>query len=114
MSMDLVGGFHWLSYGVIGLVVGLFVGRPLWSHLRDRGSTLWTPVLKGLVGYGFAVGVYALVAKAWGGFELSIAEEARWIYDWQPLFGAAVGALYGAFVEVDDAAPAKPQETRSV
>jgi hypothetical protein len=107
MALHMSGGFHWLTYGVIGLVVGLLVGRPLWSHLRDRSSTVFTPILKGLVGYGFAVGIYALVAKAWGGFDLQIAEETRNIFDWQPIFGGVVGALYGAFVEVDDAEPKK-------
>lgn len=104
-ALHLDGGLHWLSYGLVGLMVGLLVGRPFWSHLRDRGSTIWTPILKGLFGYGVTVGLYALVAKVWGGFELTIAEQSRLIYDWQPIFGAVIGAVYGVFVEVDDAVP---------
>jgi hypothetical protein len=29
----------WLTYGVIGALVGLFVGRPLWSLIRDTIPT---------------------------------------------------------------------------
>lgn len=102
-ALDLRGGFHWLTYGAVGALVGLLVGRPFWSHIRDKGSTAWTAILKGIFGYGVGVGLYALVAKAWGGFDLSIAEESRNVIDWQFALGGAIGALYGAFVEVDDA-----------
>ena len=105
-ALDLRGGFHWLTYGLVGAFVGLLVGRPIWSHLRDKHSTSWVSILKALVGYGFAVGVYAIVAKAWGGFSFAFQDETRNFYDWQPAFGGAVGALYGAFVEIDDAVPA--------
>lgn len=103
------GGLHWLTYGLVGFMVGLLVGRPIWSHLIDKNSTVVVSVVKGIVGYGIGVGVYALVAKAWGGgseFQL-MGEGERVLYDWQPLFGAIVGAIYGAWVEVDDAPPAE-------
>ena len=100
------GGFHWLTYGLIGLAIGLLVGRPFWSHLLDKQSTVVTSVLKGVFGFAVCVGIYALVAKAWGSFDLTIAEETRRLHDWQYVFGAALGALYGAFVELDDAPPA--------
>jgi hypothetical protein len=111
-AADLAGGFHWVTYGVIGALVGLVVGRPVWSHLRDRSGTIWTPILKSMVGFGVAVGIYALVAKVWGGVELPLfAGETRLLQDWQFLFGGAVGALYGAFVELDDApAPVAKQD----
>jgi hypothetical protein len=86
-------------------VVGLFVGRPVWRHLLDKSSTLWTVALKCAFGFGIGVGLYALVAKAWGGFELSLLNETRLLQHWQFVFGGAIGALYGAFVEIDDAAP---------
>lgn len=101
--LDLGGIFHWVTYGVIGALVGLLVGRPVWSHLLDRSSTAWTALLKGIVGYGVGVGLFALAAKVWGGFDLAIAEETRILHDWQFVLGGAIGALYGAFVEVDDA-----------
>ena len=77
----------------------------IWSHLLDKSSTVWTPVLKAIFGYGVCVGIYALVAKVWGGFSFSIADEGpRNFYDWQYIFGGTLGAIYGAWIEIDDAA----------
>ncbi|HTE50814.1 MAG TPA: hypothetical protein VK698_08100 [Kofleriaceae bacterium] len=109
--LDLGGVFHWITYGVIGALVGLLVGRPVWSHLMDRSSTAWTALLKGIVGYGVGVGLFALAAKVWGGFDLTIADQTRVLHDWQFVLGGAIGALYGAFVEVDDA-PARPGKSQ--
>ena len=108
-ALNLRGGFHWLSYGLVGALVGFLVGQPFWAHLRDRSSTIVTPILKAIVGGGIAVGMYAIIAKAWGGFDLSLADETRRIYDWQHITGAVIGGLYGAFVEFDDAADAPPK-----
>ena len=103
--LGLGGAFHWITYGVIGALVGLLCGRPLWSHLLDKSSTTWTAILKGIFGFGVGVGLYAIVAKAWGGFELSLMDETRLVQDWPFALGGAIGALYGAFVEVDDKPP---------
>lgn len=105
--LDMAGPFHWVTYGLVGGLVGLLVGRPIWSHLLDKSSTLWTALIKGIVGFGIGVGLYAVVAKVWGGFDLTIADETRILHDWQFVLGAAIGGLYGAFVEVDDAPPPK-------
>lgn len=113
-ALNLDGGMHWLSYGLIGLAIGFLVGKPFWGHLRDRGGTIFTPIIKGIVGYGITVGIYALVAKAWGGFDLELAEETRKIYNWQPIFGAFVGMLYGAFVELDDASDETNSKTKQL
>lgn len=102
-AADLGGGFNWVTYGVIGAFVGLLVGRPLWSHLADKRSTAVTSIIKAVFGYGVCVGLYALVAKAWGGFDLTIADETHNLYDWTFVLGAAIGGVYGAWVEADDA-----------
>jgi hypothetical protein len=114
-SLNLRGGMHWISYALVGALVGFLVGKPFWAHLRDRSSTIVTPILKAIVGGGIAIGMYAIVAKAWGGFDLTIADETRRIYDWQHIMGAAIGGIYGAFVEMDDAAdaPVKPKDAKS-
>jgi hypothetical protein len=91
----------WLTYGLIGALVGLFVGRPLWSLLRDKNATAWIAVLKGAFGFGIGCGIYALVAKAWGPSEMKIAGYD--FFSWPPMLGGAIGAVYGAFVELDDA-----------
>ena len=109
-TLGLGGAFHWITYGVVGALVGLLVGRPIWSHLLDKSSTTWTAILKGMFGFGVGVGLYAIVAKAWGGFELSLMDETRLVQDWPFALGGAIGALYGAFVEVDDKPPPGPDD----
>lgn len=105
-ALGLEGGFNWVTYGVVGALVGLLVGRPIWSLITDKDATTWIAVLKAVFGFGVGCGIYALVNNVWGGFPLEVAfleEGERPFQHWQPVFGAALGGLYGAFVEVDDA-----------
>ncbi len=108
-ALHLMNAFNWVTYGLVGACVGLLVGRPVWSHIRSRSGTVFTPILKTLVGTGVGVGIYALVSRVWGGMDLTFEGETRNIYNWQPLLGAAIGGIWGAFVEVDDAAPVEPE-----
>jgi len=91
----------WLTYGLIGAIVGLFVGRPIWSLIRDKNSTTVISILKSAFGFGIGCGIYALVVKAIGP-ELAIASIPN-VFDWPPTMGGAIGAVYGGFVELDDA-----------
>ena len=100
-ALELTGGFNWLTYGLIGLFVGLLVGRPVWSLIRDKNATNVIAILKAAFGFGVGCGLYALVAKAWGGGHLMIGDYNA--FDWQPTLGGAIGAIYGGFVELDDA-----------
>lgn len=90
----------WLTYGLIGVFVGLFVGKPIWTLIRDQSSTSWVAVLKAAFGFGIGCGLYALVTKAihptWviNGYD---------VFTWGPTLGGAIGAVYGGFVELDDA-----------
>ena len=93
----------WITYGLIGALVGLFVGKPIWSIISSQESTIWVTVLKSAFGFGIGCGLYAIVAKAWGGFDLTINSETHNVYDWQWLMGGVIGAVYGGFVELDDA-----------
>ena len=34
--------WKYLLYGVVGLVVGLIAGRPIWRNLIDKETTVWT------------------------------------------------------------------------
>lgn len=106
-QVGLGGGWGYVIYGIIGFVVGLVVGRPIWSHLLDKGSTVWTSVLKGLFGFGVGCGLYALASRFFDPV-LAIAGQARPLTAWPMIFGGALGALFGAWIEVDDAPPAKP------
>ena len=94
----------WLTYGVIGALVGLAVGRPIWSLLRDKNATAWISILKAAFGFGIGCGLYAIVTKLWQPTaEILIAGHNINIFTWPVTLGGAIGAVYGGFVELDDA-----------
>ena len=101
-ALGLGGGFNWITYGAVGAMVGLLVGRPLWSLIIDKNGTSVVSMLKAIFGFGVGCGLYALVAKVWGGFDLTLGGETRNCSRWQPILGAAIGGVYGGFVELDD------------
>lgn len=96
-----------LVYGSIGALVGLLVGRPIWSHLTDPESTLWTALLKTVFGFGVGAGLFALVHRVLGDPTIHAFGVSRPATSWAPAFGALVGLVYGAWVELDDP-PKKP------
>lgn len=105
-AAGLDGGLLWVVYGVAGALVGLIAGRPLWALITDKDGTTWVSVLKALFGFGVGCGLYALVGKVWGGFELELSfldKEPRLFQHWQPVFAASVGGFLGGFFEIDDA-----------
>lgn len=91
----------WIVYGLIGAIVGLFVGKPIWALIRDKNATAVIAILKSAFGFGIGCGLYALVAKAWNP-EWAIAGISN-VFAWPPTLGGAIGAIYGGFVELDDA-----------
>jgi hypothetical protein len=91
----------WVLYGLIGALVGLFVGRPIWSLIRDKNATSVIAILKAAFGFGIGCGLYALVAKAIQP-ELAVSTIPN-VFAWAPTLGGAIGAVYGGFVELDDA-----------
>ncbi|MBA3456533.1 MAG: hypothetical protein H0T42_25820 [Deltaproteobacteria bacterium] len=93
-------GNPWLTFGLIGAIVGLFVGKPIWSLIRDKNATIWISVLKSAFGFGIGCGLYALVARA---IHPVLEVSGYNIFTWSPTLGGAIGALYGGFVELDDA-----------
>ena len=105
-QLGLGAGWSWVVYGIVGAAVGFLVGRPFWSHLFDKKSTIWTSILKAMFGFGVGVGLWALGAKALGNPQIAVAGQSHALTAWQPVFGAIVGVLYGAWVELDDP-PAK-------
>lgn len=117
-ALGLTGGFHWITYGAIGALVGFVVGKPIWSLLFDKNATTVAGALKAVFGFGVGCGLYALVAKVWGGgpeIALTVLDkDARQLQDWQPLLGGAIGALYGGFVELDDSVDDKTKATKAL
>ena len=92
----------WLTYGAIGALVGLIAGRPIWSLIRDQNATTWVSVLKAAFGFGVGCGLYALLAKVWSP-SASILVAGQNVFQWPVTVGGAIGAVYGGFVELDDA-----------
>jgi len=104
----------WLTYGVIGALVGLFVGRPIWSLLRDKNATAWVSVLKAAFGFGVGCLLYAIVSRLLHlSYAIEVAGKSQDVFTWQVTLGAAIGGIYGAFVEIDDAIGEKPAPAQS-
>jgi hypothetical protein len=94
----------WLTYGVIGALVGFVVGRPIWSLLRDKNATAWVSILKAAFGFGIGCGLYALVVRVLHPvLNVEISDEMINLFTWPVTLGGAIGAVYGGFVELDDA-----------
>lgn len=108
----------WLTYGAIGAIVGLIAGRSIWSLIRDKNATTWVAILKAAFGFGVGCGLYAIIARVWNPAALMVGDYN--VFTWPVTVGGAIGAVYGGFVELDDAigddkkaAPAKPATTKS-
>jgi hypothetical protein len=91
----------WLTYGAIGALVGLIAGRPIWSLLRDKNATAWISILKAAFGFGVGCGLYAIIAKVWSPGAVNV--QGYDVFSWPVTLGGAIGAVYGGFVELDDA-----------
>ena len=86
MYLGLGAGWSWLVYGVVGAAVGFLVGRPFWSHLFDKKSTIWTAILKAIFGFGVGAGLWAVGAKALGDPQIAqmVVDAYRYIHDETP------------------------------
>jgi hypothetical protein len=96
------GAAAFVTYALVGGLVGMVCGKPPW-----RQDTFWTSALKGLFGVGVGIGLYWLGRKLLGGAHVSLpaalgAPPDRSIAELPILLGPLIGALWGGFVEVDD------------
>jgi hypothetical protein len=98
-----------VTYAVIGGLAGILCGRPPW-----RQDTVWTTALKGIFGAVVGGALYWGIGKLVGGMHLGLAAKLgapdRPLGDLPVLLGPVIGALWGAFVELDDggSSAAKP------
>jgi hypothetical protein len=119
LKLGVAGGIPAVfTYAVIGGAAGILCGRPPW-----RQDTFWTSLLKGIFGLLVGGGLYFLARKFLGlsvPFAAKVGASAGAPLNEIPiLLGPAIGALWGIFVEVDDAGggdkvkpaktPAKPR-----
>lgn len=99
----------YLACGIVGAVVGLVAGRAPW-----RAETIWTPVIKmvvgGLIGAGMAaLGIHFLPSMTFNIQHVGAVGLAS-----APVLSVAVGLLYGLFVEIDDGGDDKPAATKKL
>lgn len=104
-------GFYspWLTFGVIGALCGLLVGKPIWRLVKDAEQTSWIGVIKAAFGFGVGCGLYALLAKVWGPSPLLIDGFGD-VFAHPATVGGAIGAIYGGFVELDDGIGDPPKQ----
>lgn len=104
MTVGLVTSFFTMIACIAtGAVVGVVAGRAPW-----RAETLWTPAIKAITGAIIGGGLGALALWLLPSPNASLLSIGAY-----PITGAlltipAVGALFGAFVEVDDGGSKKP------
>lgn len=94
----------WLICGLVGVAIGLLVGRPIWALITDKDATIVAALIKSVVGFGVGVGLWAILEKAWGPPANLLVVANIDVLHFMPAITGAIGALYGAFVEMDDAA----------
>jgi hypothetical protein len=89
----------YLGCALVGALVGLICGRLPW-----KSETIWTPVVKMIVGSLVGAGLCALGLKFLpeAKLPLHIVPGRELVTNTAPVLAVLVGALYGVFVEVDD------------
>ncbi len=100
------GLFAFAACAVVGGLVGVVCGRAPW-----RAETIWTPVVKMLVGGLIGAGL-CFVGRRFlpdTHFALAAPIGAVGLHDGSVL-SVAVGVLYGIFVEVDDGGSADAEK----
>ena len=106
-----------ITYAVVGGLVGILCGKPPW-----RQDTIWTPTLKGIFGAVVGGAIFWGLGKLLPGMHMAFTAKLgapdRALIDIPVLIGPVVGAIWGAFVELDDggsagkADKAKPAVTK--
>lgn len=100
--LGLAGGWGYVVAMATGFAVGLLAGRPVWSHAMDPLGTIWTPVLKAVFGAGVGALAFLLLRKLAVPI-VHLGEVTASLRDLPILWAPALGAIYGAWVELDDA-----------
>jgi hypothetical protein len=97
------GVMAYLACALVGALVGVVAGRAPW-----KAETIWTPVLKMIVGAGIGVGLCAVGFKLLPNPEFHAGSLGALSLHSGPVLAPLIGILYGVFVEVDDGGKQKP------
>lgn len=106
-----LGSWFWAYVGcaLVGALVGVVAGKAPW-----KAETIWTPVLKMVVGAGIGAGLAALGLRVLPERSFAVHGLGDIALASAPVLSIAVGALYGMFVELDDGGdkgePEKPKK----
>src|SRR3954467_756986 len=88
--------YAYAACALVGALVGVIAGKPPW-----RAETIWTPVVKALVGGLVGSGLCFVGRKFLPDLTTTIAGVGLQLRG-ATVLATAVGVLYGIFVEVDD------------
>jgi len=95
------GALAYVACAIVGAVVGVVAGRAPW-----KAETIWTPVLKMIVGAGIGVGLAALGTHFGPDSEVYVKPLQTGLehvpFRSGPILAPIIGVLYGVFVEWDD------------
>jgi len=113
-KLGVAGGVPaFVAYAIIGALVGMVCGKPPWKQ-----DTFWTSALKGIGGLIVGALLYWGGSKLLGGLHVTLpaalgAQPDRSFAELPILLGPLVGALWGAFIEVDDGGSAAADKTKA-
>jgi hypothetical protein len=96
------GVLAYLACAVVGALVGVVAGRAPW-----KAETIWTPVVKMIVGAVIGVGLCAVGFKLLPNPSFHVNQLGNLELHSGPILAPLIGILYGIFVEVDDGGKAK-------
>lgn len=95
--LGLTGGvFAYLACALAGAVVGVIAGRAPW-----RAETIWTPVIKMIVGAIIGAGLCFVGFRFLPDPHFNVAGVELGVHS-ATVLAPAIALLYGVFVEVDD------------
>ncbi|HEX9102628.1 MAG TPA: hypothetical protein VF997_10505 [Polyangia bacterium] len=95
------GALAYVACAIVGALVGVVAGRAPW-----KAETIWTPVLKMVVGAGIGVGLAALGTHFGPDTEVYVKPLQTGLehvpFRSGPILAPIIGVIYGVFVEWDD------------
>lgn len=108
LHIDGGGPLAYAACAVVGALVGVIAGRAPW-----RADTIWTPVVKALVGAAIGAGLCFAGRRFLPDLAPTIAGVGTIPLRGATFLSAAIGVLYGIFVEVDDGGGADDKDKKS-